>query len=445
MAKKDLSRRQFLAAAAATAAAPAHSRSEALVPALLGGTPVRTRPFPAWPVWGEADEKAVVPVLRSGVWSRSRLVTEAEKKFARLMGTEYCLLTTNGTSALVTALHALGVGAGDEVITTPYTFVATIHAVLLNNALPVFADVDPDTWQIDARKIAAKVTKRSAAILPVHIIGGVCDMDGVNAVARKHGLKVVEDACEAHLAEWKHRKVGTLGDLGCFSLQNGKALTCGEGGAIVGNDERTMDLCYAFHNLGRPHGKSMPHDRGGHPVLGSKCRMAEYQASILMTQMERVEEQMRRRNENADYLSARLAEIPGIVPRREHPDATRTSYYYYGFRYKRERFDGLPRDRFLAALGAEGIPASKGLGVIEGNPMPREGVLESTFASKTFRRIYPGLGIERYREENSCLECDRLCEETVGFHQRLLLGARSDMDDIYSAVLKIHENRQKLL
>ncbi|PYV17259.1 MAG: hypothetical protein DMG07_06320 [Acidobacteria bacterium] len=258
-------------------------------------------------------------------------------------------------------------------------------------------------------------------------------------------LKVVEDACEAHLAEWKHRKVGTLGDLGCFSLQNGKALTCGEGGAIVGNDERTMDLCYAFHNLGRPHGKSMPQDRGGHPVLGSKCRMAEYQASILMTQMETVEDQMRRRNENADYLSPRLAEIPGVVPRREHPGATRTAYYYYGFRYKRERFDGLPRDRFLAALSAEGIPASKGLGVIEGKPMPREGVLESTFASKTFRRIYPDLGIERYREENLCPECDRLCEETVGFHQRLLLGARADMDDICTAILKIRDNRQKLL
>ncbi|PYV17258.1 MAG: hypothetical protein DMG07_06315 [Acidobacteria bacterium] len=164
MTKKGVTRRQFLAgasAAAATAAAPPRSRSEALVPALLGGTPVRTRPFPAWPVWSEADERAVVPVLRSGVWSRSRVVTEAEKRFARLMGTEYCLLTTNGTSALVTALHALGVGAGDEVITTPYTFVATIHAILLNNALPVFADVDPDTWQIDARKVATKVTKRS--------------------------------------------------------------------------------------------------------------------------------------------------------------------------------------------------------------------------------------------------------------------------------------------
>src|SRR5262249_38117498 len=164
-------------------------------------------------------------------------------------------------------LHALGVGAGDEVITTPYTFVATIQAILLNHAVPVFADIDPVTWQIDPAKIEQKVTKRTAAILPVHIIGGVCDMDRVNAVARKHGLKVVEDACEAHLAEWKGRRVGTLSDLGCFSLQNGKALTCGEGGAILGHDERVMELCHSFHNLGRPQGK-MPGLRGDHYVGG---------------------------------------------------------------------------------------------------------------------------------------------------------------------------------
>jgi dTDP-4-amino-4,6-dideoxygalactose transaminase len=321
--------------------------------------------------------------------------------------------------------------------------VATIQAILLNHAVPVFADVDPATWQFDPAKVEQKITKRTKAILPVHIIGGVCDMDRVNAIARKHNLKVVEDACEAHLAEWKGRRVGTLGDLGCFSLQNGKALTCGEGGAILGQDERVMELCYSFHNLGRPQGK-MASLHGDHH-LGGKCRMAEYQASILMTQMEAVEEQTRRRAENGDYVSARLREIPGIVPRKDSPEVTRTAYYYYGFRYRKEHFDDLPRERFMAALIAEGIPVNKGLGVTEGNPMHREAVLESTFRSKVFRALYPDLRVETHREQNACPQCDRLCEETVGFHQRMLLGTKADMDDIYNAVLKVYENRKKLV
>src|SRR5262249_4410341 len=212
---KNVTRRQFLVNASATAAiVPRSARAAraAAGPALLGGAPVRTAPFPRWPMFGDADEKPLLPVLRSGVWSRAKVVTEAERKFARLMGAEYCLLTTNGTNALITALHALGVGAGDEVITTPYTFVATIQAILLNHAVPCVADNEPVDWESDPGKVERKITKRTKAILPVHIIGGVCDMDRVNAIARKHDLKVVEDACEAHLAEWKGHRVGTLGD-----------------------------------------------------------------------------------------------------------------------------------------------------------------------------------------------------------------------------------------
>jgi dTDP-4-amino-4,6-dideoxygalactose transaminase len=372
------------------------------------------------------------------------VVTEAERQFAQLMGAKYCLATSNGTNAIITALRAIGVSAGDEVITTPYTFVATIHPILLADALPVFVDVDPDTWQIDPARIEEKINRNTAVLLPVHIIGGVCDMDRIGAIAGKRGLKIVEDACEAHFGEWKRRKVGTLGDLGCFSFQTGKVLTCGEGGAILGHDEKLMDLCYSFHNLGRPHGKYMPRDKGGHPILASKCRMAEYQASILITQMETVEAEVRRRCENADYLTDKLRQIPGIVPRRDYPDTTRTAYYYYGLRYKKEHFNGLSRDRFLAALSAEGVPASKGLGVIEGKPMNKEGLLESAFTSKAFQRIYSKEKLSSYWKDNECPECDRLCEETVGFHQRVLLGTREDMDDICNAILKIHENRDKL-
>jgi dTDP-4-amino-4,6-dideoxygalactose transaminase len=420
------------------------SSASAGVPAILGGQPVRTAPFPRWPNFREADEKAVLPVLRSGVWSRAKVVDEAERRFARLMGAKYCLATCNGTTAIITAVCSLGIGAGDEVITTPYTFVATIHPILLANALPVFADVDPETWQIDPAKIEAKINKNTVAILPVHIIGGICDMDRINAIAKKHNLKVIEDACEAHGGEWRTRKVGTLGDLGCFSFQNGKSLTCGEGGAVLGTDQKLMDRCYSFHNLGRPHGSMVPRNGEGHVILGTKCRMAEYQASILMTQMETFDAECRRRSENAVYLTEKLKQIPGIVPRKDYPQVTRTAFYYYGFRYKKEQFNGLTRAKFIAALGAEGIRASDGLGVIEGKPMNKEGCIEDAFKSKAYQKIYPKQKLANYQAANECPESDRLVEETVGFHQSMLLGTRQDMDDIPRAISKIYENRQKL-
>jgi len=311
--------------------------------------------------------------------------------------------------------------------------------------LPVFADVDAETWQIDPTKIEARINKNTVAILPVHIIGGICDMDRINAIAKKHNLKVIEDACEAHGGEWKSRKVGTFGDLGCFSFQTGKSLTCGEGGAILGSDAKLMDRCFSFHNLGRPHGSVASAQKFAHPILGAKCRMAEYQASILMTQMETFEAESRHRAENAAYLTAKLKQLPGIVPRPDYADVTRPAFYYYGFRYKKEQFDGLSRDKFIAALNAEGIHANAGLGVIEGKPMNKEGCLEDAFRSKSYQRIYPKRKLANYHAENECPMADLLVEETVGFHQSVLLASRKDLDDITDAITKVYENRQKLI
>ncbi len=410
---------------------------------LLGGAPVRTAKFPIWPIWDKNDENAILPVLRGGVWSRAGVTSQAEEKFARLMGSKYCLLTTNGTNALITALRVLGVEGGDEVITTPYTFIATIDAIFLNNALPVFVDIDPDTWQIDANQIEGKISRDTKVLLPVHILGGLCQMDKINTLAKKYGLKVVEDACEAHLAEWKGKKAGTLGDLGCFSLQNGKQLTCGEGGAILGNDEKTMDSCYSFHNFGRARGKYMPHDKGASPILGTKCRLTEFQASILMTQMDSLEQETKTRSENAEYLTSKLKEIPGIIPRKDYPEANRKSCYYYGFRFKEEVF-GISREIFIKALKAEGIPADSGLGVIEGNAMHQEGVVESVINSKTFRKLYTKQRLDEYRESLHFPEAEKLVKETVGFKHHNLLGPKSDMDDIYRAIIKIYENKSQL-
>jgi len=410
--------------------------------ALLGGDPVRTTKFPTWPIWDENDEKSIIPVLRSGIWSRHDVVNQAEEKFAKLMGSKYCLLTTHGTTALVTALGALGIEGGDEVITTPWSWISSMACIFLNNALPVFVDVDPETWMLNADQIEGKINENSKAILAVQITGGMCHMDKVIAVAKEHNLKLVEDACEAHMAEWKGKKAGTLGDLGCFSLQNGKQLTCGEGGAILGDDERIMDLCYSIHNVGSARGKYMPKDKGAFPILGNKCRMAEYQASIVITEMDTLEQETQKRCENADYLTSKISEIPGIVPRKDYKETTRTSYYYYGFRFKEKEF-GINRDTFIKALQAEGIPASTNLGVTS-YPLYNNGVVESVISSKTYQKLYSKERLDNYRASLNLPEVEKLCKETVGFHSNTLLGPKSDIDDIYKAILKVYENRDQL-
>jgi dTDP-4-amino-4,6-dideoxygalactose transaminase len=269
-------------------------------------------------------------------------------------------------------------------------------------------------------------------------------MDRINAIARKHDLKVIEDACESHGGEWKGGKVGNLGDLGCFSFQTGKSLTCGEGGAILGRDQQLIDRCYSFHNFGRARGSVRP-KRGQHyAMVATKCRMAEYQAAILISQMEKFEAQCKRRSENAAYLTEKLAQIPGIVPREDYPNVTRKAFYYYGLRYQQEQFDGLSRGQFVAALGAEGIRASTSLGVLSDTPMNREGCLDDAFQSKAYQMSYPREKLANYQAENECPACDQLIEETVGFHQSMLLGPRQDMDDIADAVGKIYEYRRKL-
>src|SRR5271167_2119490 len=236
-------RRSFLGALSAAGAAigltEPRANAHADEPlAILGGKPVRKGRFASWPVIAESDERAWMEVLRKGRWNRldGDYTNRFEETWARTIGAKHCVAVANGTSALITSLAALGVGPGDEVIVPPYTFVATVNAVLMHHALPIFVDTDPETFQIDARKIEAAITERTRCIIPVHLGGAAADLDAIAAVAAKHKIPVLEDACQAHLAEWRGRKVSTVGDLGCFSFQGSKNLNSGEGGAILTND-----------------------------------------------------------------------------------------------------------------------------------------------------------------------------------------------------------------
>ena len=445
---KNVTRRQFLAAASVSTVAavasrgiPAYARAggKAGKLAILGGKAVRTKSFPGWPVWDKTAEQSVVSILRSGIWCRlgGHTVSEFEEKYAKLMGVKRCVCTVNGTNALLTALHVLDIGVGDEVIVSPYTFIATYNVVIGSCALPVFADTDPETFQINPDKIKERINENTKAILPVHILGLPANMDKINAIAREHNLIVIEDACQAWMAEWKGKKCGTMGDLGCFSFQNSKHLPCGEGGAIIGNDDEIMDRCYSYHNCGRPYGSVK--GTSGYPIIGTNRRMTEYQAAILLSQMERLEEDTETRNKNAHYLTSKIKDIPGIVPHKLYEGVTKAAYHLYPFRYKKEHFNNLPRNRFLAALRAEGIPCSGGYG-----PQYRDGLIEVALNSKNFKRSFSKRRLNRYREELHYPDNDQLCEEAVWLTQNLLLGPSSDMDDIADAILKVYENRNNL-
>jgi dTDP-4-amino-4,6-dideoxygalactose transaminase len=440
--KNIFDRRRFLATAAAASAAitTSTSRADEGKPAVLGGKPVRRESFPGWPRFDQRDEKNILDVLHSGKWFRGSgdCVNRFESAYADLTGAKHCVATANGTSALFASLAALGVEPGDEVIVPPYTFIATINTVLLQYALPVFVDTDPESFQIDASKIEAAITERTAAIMPVHLGGNVADMDAILAVARKHKLPVIEDACQAHLAEWRGKKVGTLGATGCFSFQVTKNLSSGEGGAILTGDADLAEKCYAFQNNNRARtvtGYNFFY-RGGR---GANLRMTEFQGNLLLAQMTRLEEQSRTREQNAQYLTRQLKEIPGIQPAKMYEGCTRNAYHLYMFRYKSEAFGGLPRARFLHALEAEGIPCSSGYGTLNKEPF-----LPAALGSKGFRRLFSREVLDGYQERNHCPANDQLCQEAVWFTQTMFLGTQSDMDQIAAAIRKIHAHAEAL-
>jgi dTDP-4-amino-4,6-dideoxygalactose transaminase len=391
--------------------------------AVQGGTPVRTRPWPAWPVWDEADAEAVAEVVRSGKWfsGTGAKTREFGEYFARLHNARYSVPCANGTQALEVAMRAAGMEAGDELITPPYTFIATVSAAVNVNAVPVFADVDPDTLNLDPAAAEAAITERTRAIVAVHIAGCPADLDALGDLARRKGLVLIEDAAQAHLAEWKGRRVGAIGQAGTFSFQASKNLNAGEGGIVLTDDEETFERAWSLTNCGRVR-------QGGwyeHRMLSGNYRISELQSALLLSQSCRLEEQTRKRNENALYLAQQLAEIEGIRPLARDPRVTRHAYHLFIFRYEKRAFRGLSREDFLTALRAEGIPCSPGYSPLYRSP-----------AFKIDTRTHPFAGRVDYASLH-LPEVEQACEEAVWLTQPLLLAEREDMDDIVAAIRKI--------
>jgi dTDP-4-amino-4,6-dideoxygalactose transaminase len=448
MKQQDLTRRQFIATASASSLAAVAARTlpaygdvsrKAGKLAILGGEPVRkNKPWPAWPYCDDQVVDAVVKTTRSGIWCRiqsaSGTVATFEKEFAKLMGAKFCVATGSGTQALHTCVEALGIGAGDEVITSPYTDPGTIAAILSSRALPVFADLDPASYQLDPEDVERRITENTRAIMPVHMMGQPCHLERILAIARQHGLAVIEDAAQAHLSEYQGKKLGTIAPLGCFSFQTSKTIACGEGGAIIGDDEALMDKCYTVHN----HGTSR---QGRTEVIGPKYRMNEFEAAVLLGQLAGVQERFVRRNENAAHLMARLKGFPGIVPQKLYPGTASGSFYIYAMTYRKEHFNNVDRGRFLKALDAEGVSLSP---YIE-RGLHREPWVENVLRTRVYQKMFSPRRLEQYRDEVRCPKCDQVCQEmAMLWASGPLLGTRQDMDDIADAILKVYENRDQL-
>jgi dTDP-4-amino-4,6-dideoxygalactose transaminase len=448
MKRKDYTRRRFIAtvsasslAAVASSALPAFGKitSTAGKLAILGGEPVvKDKVWPAWPYVDQNMVDAIVKTTKSGIWCRIQsengTVPTFEKEFASLIGTKSCVATGSGTQALSTCVEALGIGPGDEVITSPLTDMGTISSIITSRALPVMADLDPESYQVDPDDVERRITENTRAIMPVHLMGQPCNMERIMAIAKKHNLKVIEDACQAHLAEYQGKKLGTIGNLGCFSFQSSKTIACGEGGGIIGNDEELMDKCYTVHN----HGTSR---KGRSETIGPKYRMNELEAALLLSQLAGVKERFALRNENARYLTAKLKDFPGLVPQKLYEGTTSGSFYLYAMSYHKEHFDNADRSKFLKALEAEGI----GLSTYLPNGLHKEPWVEHILNLKVYQKMYTPARLQKYREEISCPNCDKVINElAMIWASGPLLGTKNDMDDVINAIMKVYDNRDKL-
>ena len=387
--------------------------------AINGGPKVRERPYPPWPVLGDDDVEAVAEVLSSGRLTQltGGTVAAFEEAFAKWHNVKHCVATSSGTTAIHAALIALDLGPGDEVIVPAHTFIASATPVLHQGASPVFADIDERTYCISPDSVAERITDRTKAIIAVHLNGHPADMDALLALAEPRGIAVIEDAAQAHGAQYKGRTVGTIGRVGCFSFWEDKIITTGgEGGCVITGDDSIAERLRQIRHHGEgPMGEG--EERAYfHLDLGYNYRMTSMQAATGLVQLGRLDEYLEARRRNAAYLSERLGEIDRIEPPFVAEGAVH-SYYKYICRLRPET--AVPITEFVRAIAAEGIPISRRYPT----PLPRQPVFQSLSAT-------------------DCPNAERLAEElfTLLVHPTV---ETSDLDDVVNAVGKVMRSLAK--
>lgn len=417
--------------------------------ALRGGTPVRTQSYPSWPQGGKEEKRWIEKVLSGHRWfaglqgdDPESLGTLFGERFAKLHGARFGLPVANGSVAIETALRALGIGPGDEVIVPPYTFISTATSVLMVGAIPVFADIDPQSYCLDPRDVARRITPRTRVLLPVHLGGHMAVMPALIKVAQSHNLRIIEDCAQAIDASLDGKKAGTWGDVSTFSFQSNKTITSGEGGLVMTQYPEVAEKIISLRAFGRF--RTRPGVRSSDLTcqqLSSNHRLSEFQAAVLLGQLEKFPAQDSIRQSNAAHLTRGLHEVPGIRHVRDELLSMKHGYYYYFLCYEPELFGGLDSDRLCEALNAEGIPFVPG----DRRPLYHHPVFQSKNLSEY---LGPHL-MERYREvvdpRNAvCPVAEEACTSTILLRHQVLLGGDKDMDDIIQAFWKILDNLDEL-
>jgi dTDP-4-amino-4,6-dideoxygalactose transaminase len=399
--------------------------------AILGGEPIRKQPFTPWPQYKRSDIARIVSVVESRHWGGfpvpSKYAGEFATRFAELHGAKYAICLANGTVALFAAVQALGLKFGDEVIVPAYTWDGTAVAVLQAGAVPVFADVNPDTYCLDPKAVQAAITPRTRAIMPVHMAMRFADMAALLAIARQHKLVVIEDCAHAHGGQFQGRGAGAAGDAGCFSFQESKLMTAGEGGIVITNELSCYEALQSIINCGRP---SLT-DQFEIKVLGANYRMTELQAALLIGQLEMWPEFCEQRTRNAALLSKALSTLPQLRPLPPQVGLTRETIYNYVFQY-RPTEPAPSRDLFVAALDAEGIPCDGRFY----EPVYRSDL----FYAKPENCPQLVLNREAPMDYSKCFcpVSERASyQEAVWLPQFLLLGDDSDVQDVIRAIEKV--------
>jgi len=409
--------------------------------ALLGGKPIRNKNFPSHPIIGEEEKQSVLEVLNRGELSTfiaapgkyflgGKKIKEFEQIFADYHDCKYAVSFNSATAALHAAVVAVGVGPGEEVIVPPYTFTSTATCALMNNSIPVFADVQDDIFCLDPRAVIDNISQYTKAIIPVHLFGHPADMEPLMKIAQSRNLKVIEDCAQAPGARYKGKLVGTIGDCGIFSFTENKNITTGEGGMLITNDQAIAEAARMVRNHGEAIWEGQTARTYTSTMLGWNYRMTEMEAALGIVQFKRMDYLNSIRIELSNYLSSKLKLFPGLSIPVVYPDCKHV-FYVYAIKYDKDKV-GINREIFVKALNAEGIPFGSGYV----RPLYLSPIYHDSrpFAFK----IYQG---EAKYNKGICPITEKLHEEEIIATMLARPPAEiSDMDDIIKAFEKIYDN-----
>ncbi len=424
--------------------------------AINGGNPIRSKLFPAYNTIGEEEKRAVMKVLESGnlsqflgAWHKDFFggptVQQFEKDWATAFGSKYAISVNSNTSGLFTAIGACGIKAGDEVIVSPYTMSASALAPVIYGAVPVFADVDDQNYGLSPDSIEKCITPRTKAILVVHLFGNPAKMDEIMSIAHKYNLKVIEDCAQAPMATYKGKPVGTIGDIGIFSLNYHKHIHTGEGGVLTTNNDQLAERIYLIRN----HGENIVEPKGVQDVFnthGFNYRMTEMEAAVGIEQLKKLPGLIDERLQNAAYFSSEIGKMNGIVPPFVEPGSKHV-YYLQALKFDKQII-GVDRNTFVNAIKAE-IPSAV---LREDTPLIGAGYVRPLYLQPLYqqRATHCSFNCEKYKgqvdySKGICPVAEKLHFEELITHEYIRPGmSKSDLDEVLAAFYKVAEHVDEL-